>query len=102
MDPAIGKTFFSYIYLRFIYFHGKQQFKSIPLIVKLLVALRFRSVCHFNRLVNKYKINQIINLRFLCAIVHVSQLCNLVTYLEKLLDSDWLRAVQFKCNASAN
>jgi len=26
---------------------------------------------------------------------------SIITYMKKLLDSDWLRAVQFKCNASA-
>ena len=26
---------------------------------------------------------------------------NLIIYMKKLLDSDWLRAVQFKCNTSA-
>ena len=26
----------------------------------------------------------------------------LIIYMKKLLDSDWLRAVQFKCNTSAN
>ena len=25
-----------------------------------------------------------------------------IIHMKKLLDSDWLRAVQFKCNASAN
>ena len=27
---------------------------------------------------------------------------NIVIYMKKLLDSDWLRVVQFKCNSSAN
>ena len=26
----------------------------------------------------------------------------LIIHMKKLLDSDWLRAVQFKCNTSAN
>ena len=26
---------------------------------------------------------------------------HLIIYMEKLLDSDWLRAVQFRCNTSA-
>ena len=26
----------------------------------------------------------------------------IIIYMKKLLDSDWLRAVQFKCNTSAN
>ena len=28
-------------------------------------------------------------------------LTSLIIYMKKLLDSDWLRAVQFKCNTSA-
>ena len=28
-------------------------------------------------------------------------LTNLIIYMKKLLDSDWLRAVQFRCNTSA-
>ena len=28
-------------------------------------------------------------------------LSKLIIYMKKLLDSDWLRAVQFKCNTSA-
>jgi len=28
-------------------------------------------------------------------------LSSLIIYMKKLLDSDWLRAVQFKCNTSA-
>ena len=31
-------------------------------------------------------------------IFHIS---HLIIYMKKLLDSDWLRAVQFKCNTSA-
>ena len=27
---------------------------------------------------------------------------DIIIYTKKLLDSDWLRAVQFKCNTSAN
>ena len=32
---------------------------------------------------------------------HVSLILVLIVYMKKLLDSDWLRAVQFKCNTSA-
>ena len=32
---------------------------------------------------------------------YFEQITKLITHMEKLLDSDWLRAVQFKCNASA-
>ena len=30
-----------------------------------------------------------------------SMITELIIYMKKLLDSDWLRAVQFKCNTSA-
>ena len=30
-----------------------------------------------------------------------STITKLIIYMKKLLDSDWLRAVQFKCNTSA-
>ena len=30
-----------------------------------------------------------------------SMITDLIIYMKKLLDSDWLRAVQFKCNTSA-
>ena len=33
---------------------------------------------------------------------HVVLLHILKIYMKKLLDSDWLKAVQFKCNTSAN
>ena len=33
------------------------------------------------------------------AITHM--ISDLIIYMKKLLDSDWLRAVQFKCNTSA-
>ena len=31
-----------------------------------------------------------------------SDLMGLIIHMKKLLDSDWLRALQFKCNTSAN
>jgi len=31
----------------------------------------------------------------------VGHVPTLIIYMKKLLDSDWLRAVQFKCNTSA-
>ena len=33
--------------------------------------------------------------------LHSVQLPLFIIYMKKLLDSDWLRAVQFKCNTSA-
>jgi len=34
-------------------------------------------------------------------LIHVYGITCLITYMKKLLASDWLRAVQFKCNTSA-
>ena len=31
-------------------------------------------------------------------VLHLVQLLLLIIYMKKLLESDWLRAVQFKCN----
>ena len=32
---------------------------------------------------------------------HIIVISKVIIYMKKLLDSDWLRAVQFKCNTSA-
>ena len=42
---------------------------------------------------------EIIQINF-CGVYYLTVLV-LIIYMKKLLDSDWLRAVQFKCNTSA-
>ena len=41
-----------------------------------------------------------VSLVFLCFVV-AAVIINLITYMKKLLDSDWLRAVQLNSNTSA-
>ena len=41
-----------------------------------------------------------LSLVFLCFVV-AAVIINLITYMKKLLDSDWLRAVQLNSNTSA-
>ena len=51
------------------------------------------STMHVNIEVHKYWVNQNTVIIVLVII--------LIIYMKKLLDSDWQRAVQFKCNTSA-
>ena len=48
----------------------------------LVISNRTRAACSFD-----FEITRMIS--------------DLIIYMKKLLDSDWLRAVQFKCNTSA-
>ena len=42
-----------------------------------------------------------ITAHFILNIYILRSIIFLIIYMKKLLDSDWLRAVQFKCNTSA-
>ena len=64
--------------------HNSEWKPNVIWIKPLLCILKFRA-----------------NSRFKLSLILLYYIIYIIIYMKKLLDSDWLRAVQFKCNTSA-